>query len=77
MDAEQVAEKLQRNLYIAVDEINVKKLMGKWFTVIVDFHCNFQKSNMDLTFIKKNPTYSRFNCECAYFLKTTLKPNKH
>ncbi|KAL3113041.1 hypothetical protein niasHT_013506 [Heterodera trifolii] len=34
VNADQIAEKLQRNLYFAVDDVNVNALMGKWHTVI-------------------------------------------
>ena len=33
VNADQVADKTQRNLYFAVDDINVDALMGKWHSV--------------------------------------------
>lgn len=35
VDGDQIAEKMQRNLYFAVDDLDVAGLMGKWFTVRV------------------------------------------
>uniref|UniRef100_A0A915EPM1 Lipocalin domain-containing protein n=1 Tax=Ditylenchus dipsaci TaxID=166011 RepID=A0A915EPM1_9BILA len=34
VNAEQLAEKMQRHLYFAVDDLDVDKTMGKWFTVV-------------------------------------------
>ncbi|KAL7078369.1 hypothetical protein ACQ4LE_001962 [Meloidogyne hapla] len=36
VNADQVAEKLQRNLYVAVDDLDVEKMTGKWYTMIYD-----------------------------------------
>ncbi|KAF7635842.1 hypothetical protein Mgra_00004752 [Meloidogyne graminicola] len=36
INPDQVAEKLQRNLYVAVDDLDVEKMMGKWYTMIYD-----------------------------------------
>lgn len=33
VDAESIAERMQRNLYFAVDDVDVDALMGRWFTV--------------------------------------------
>lgn len=32
-EAEQIAEKMQRALYFAVDDLDVNKMTGKWYTV--------------------------------------------
>lgn len=34
VDAEGIAEKVYRDLYFMVDELDVKNMMGKWFVVI-------------------------------------------
>lgn len=34
VDAEQIAEKMQRNLYFVVDDLDLDKLMGRWHTVV-------------------------------------------
>jgi len=45
VNADQVAEKLQRNLYVAVDDLDVEKMTGKWYTV--GLHKNKEPKEMD------------------------------
>jgi hypothetical protein len=33
-DAESIADKVYRQLYFMVDDLNIDHLMGKWFTVV-------------------------------------------
>lgn len=33
-DAESIADKVYRELYFMIDDLNVENMMGKWYTVV-------------------------------------------
>ena len=59
VNADQVAEKLQRNLYVAVDDLDVEKMTGKWYTVSLKHKSYGRKVTSKIKI--KNKSFTMYN----------------